>query len=69
MCVSAVRGQRLPQSVRSGAALGFDRRPWLQAILPRRDDLFAGCHAVIDDGNAVADFQGPASTVLSGLTT
>src|SRR5271157_980749 len=48
--------------MRGDGARNLDPRSGLQAVLPGRDDLFAGCDAVIDDGDPIADladFKGP----------
>src|ERR1700737_2827973 len=49
------RGDEWRRSALGGGAVYLDASAGLQAVLPGRHDLFAGCHPIIDDGNAVAD--------------
>src|SRR5438105_7973747 len=58
------------RSALGGGAVYLDASAGLQPILTGRDDLFAGCHAIIDDRNALADladFERPSIDSIVGL--
>src|SRR5438105_4473730 len=58
------------RSALGGGAVYLDASAGLQPILTGRDDLFAGCHAIIDDRNALADladFERPSIDSTVGL--
>ena len=53
-----------------GGGIYFDASAGLQAVLPGRHDLFTGRHAIIDDGNPLANlayFERPGFDSTVGL--
>src|SRR5438132_5360607 len=53
-CSFCARDDR-ERSALGGGAIYVDASAGLQAVLPRRDHLIAGCHAIIDDCDTLAD--------------
>src|SRR5882757_2031553 len=67
---SSCAGDECRRSALGGGAVYCDASAGLQAVLPGRHDLFPGCHAIIDDSNALtdlADFERPGFDSTVGL--
>src|SRR5947209_3478138 len=63
-------GDECRRSALGGGAVYSDASAGLQAVLPGCDDLFPGCHAIIDYSNALADladFERPGFDSTVGL--
>src|SRR5438045_4628913 len=68
-CSLCVGGERR-RSTLGGGAVYLDASAGLEAILPGRHDPFPSCHAIVDNGNALADladFERPGFDSTVGL--